>query len=198
MAAGAAGALGATAVAATAAKIAAFAKGGVVEQETHFSARGIAHGVMGEAGPEAILPVKRAWDGYRVRALTAGGEQGLALARMTDGVMGVDLRDRDRAQPFARGGVIHAPPLPLTTFARGGIIDQAAPHRPAAPATARQVTIHIAPTIQITVEAGNAADPEALGEGLSRRVVAEMTALVKGTLVDEQRVGGVLNPTDEV
>ncbi len=200
IAAGAAGALGATAVAATAAKIAAFAKGGVVEQETHFSARGIAHGVMGEAGPEAILPVQRAWDGYRVRALTAGGEQGLALARMTDGVLGVDLR-RD-AQPFARGGVINAPPLPLTTFARGRIIDQAPPHRPAAPATApaRQVTIHIAPTIQITAvdAAGNAADPEALGEGLSRRVVAEMTALVKGTLIDEQRVGGALNPTDEV
>ncbi len=151
---------------------------------------------MGEAGPEAILPVTRAWDGYRVRALTAGGEQGLALARMTDGVMGVDLRDR--AQPFARGGIINAPPL--MTFARGGIIDQASPPPPPVARQQQRAapTIHISPTIQITVEAGNATDPDALAEGLSRRVVAEMTALVKGTLVDEQRVGGVLNPTDEV
>ncbi|PZO65273.1 MAG: phage tail protein [Paracoccus denitrificans] len=39
-----------------------FAKGGVVAQPTHFPMRG-ATGLMGEAGPEAIMPLRRGADG---------------------------------------------------------------------------------------------------------------------------------------
>jgi phage-related minor tail protein len=47
-----------------------FAKGGVVAQPTGFAMRGGA-GLMGEAGPEAIMPLTRGADGRR--GVTAGG-----------------------------------------------------------------------------------------------------------------------------
>jgi len=48
-----------------------FAKGGVVSQPTFFPMRG-ATGLMGEAGPEAIMPLRRGADG-RLGVATAGG-----------------------------------------------------------------------------------------------------------------------------
>lgn len=50
-----------------------FARGGVVTQPTHFPMRG-ATGLMGEAGPEAIMPLRRGADGrLGVAAAGAGG-----------------------------------------------------------------------------------------------------------------------------
>ena len=48
-----------------------FAKGGVVSQPTHFPMRG-GTGLMGEAGPEAIMPLTRGADG-RLGVAAAGG-----------------------------------------------------------------------------------------------------------------------------
>lgn len=48
-----------------------FAKGGVVSEPTHFPMRG-ATGLMGEAGPEAIMPLRRGADG-RLGVASAGG-----------------------------------------------------------------------------------------------------------------------------
>lgn len=48
-----------------------FAKGGVVSQPTYFPMRG-ATGLMGEAGPEAIMPLRRGADG-RLGVAAAGG-----------------------------------------------------------------------------------------------------------------------------
>lgn len=48
-----------------------FAKGGVVSQPTHFPMRG-ATGLMGEAGPEAIMPLRRGADGRLGVAAAAG------------------------------------------------------------------------------------------------------------------------------
>ncbi|MDS9466015.1 phage tail tape measure protein [Paracoccus sp. MBLB3053] len=48
-----------------------FAKGGVVSQPTHFPMRG-ATGLMGEAGPEAIMPLTRGADG-RLGVAASGG-----------------------------------------------------------------------------------------------------------------------------
>ena len=48
-----------------------FAKGGVVSQPTFFPMRG-ATGLMGEAGPEAIMPLRRGADG-RLGVAAAGG-----------------------------------------------------------------------------------------------------------------------------
>lgn len=54
-------------------KVVPFARGGVVTTPTHFPLRG-ATGVMGEAGPEAILPLSRSADGsLGVRAQTGSG-----------------------------------------------------------------------------------------------------------------------------
>jgi phage-related minor tail protein len=52
-------------------RVTAFAKGGVVSQPTHFPMRG-ATGLMGEAGPEAIMPLTRGADG-RLGVASAGG-----------------------------------------------------------------------------------------------------------------------------
>ncbi|MTH77208.1 phage tail tape measure protein [Paracoccus aestuariivivens] len=48
-----------------------FAKGGVVSQPTYFPMRG-ATGLMGEAGPEAIMPLRRGPDG-KLGVASAGG-----------------------------------------------------------------------------------------------------------------------------
>ncbi len=50
-----------------------FAKGGVVSSPTHFPMRG-ATGLMGEAGPEAIMPLQRGPDG-RLGVASAGGSR---------------------------------------------------------------------------------------------------------------------------
>ncbi len=49
-----------------------FAKGGVIAQATAFPMRGGATGLMGEAGPEAIMPLARGPDG-RLGVQAAGG-----------------------------------------------------------------------------------------------------------------------------
>lgn len=54
-------------------RVTAFAKGGVVSQPTHFPMRG-GTGLMGEAGPEAIMPLTRGADGrLGVSAAGSGG-----------------------------------------------------------------------------------------------------------------------------
>jgi phage-related minor tail protein len=53
--------------------IAAFARGGIVDGPTHFPMRG-GIGLMGEAGPEAILPLARSTDGkLGIRGGSGGG-----------------------------------------------------------------------------------------------------------------------------
>ena len=54
-----------------------FARGGIVTQPTHFPMRG-ATGLMGEAGPEAIMPLRRGPDG-RLGVAAAGGQGGRAV-----------------------------------------------------------------------------------------------------------------------
>ena len=57
-------------------RVTAFARGGVVSQPTQFPMRG-GTGLMGEAGPEAIIPLQRGPDG-RLGVASAGG-QGRAM-----------------------------------------------------------------------------------------------------------------------
>ena len=54
-------------------RVAAFARGGVVDGPTHFPMRG-GVGLMGEAGPEAIVPLARGADGkLGIRSGGGGG-----------------------------------------------------------------------------------------------------------------------------
>ncbi len=58
-----------------------FAKGGVVSGATSFPMRG-GHGLMGEAGPEAIMPLARGPDG-RLGVQSAGGRQVTVVMNIT-------------------------------------------------------------------------------------------------------------------
>jgi hypothetical protein len=93
-----------------------FARGGIVDAPTLFPLRD-GTGLMGEAGPEAIMPLDAApGGGLGVRARDEDGETVLPLARLPGGDLGVELPDAHRriaaealaeaADPFAMGGVI--------------------------------------------------------------------------------------------
>jgi len=76
-----------------------FADGGVVSQATHFGMRG-GMGVMGEAGPEAIMPLARGPDGkLGVRAAGGGGAATVVMNITTPDVAGFQ---RSRGQIAAQ------------------------------------------------------------------------------------------------
>ena len=72
-----------------------FAKGGVVSQPTYFPMRG-ATGLMGEAGAEAIMPLRRGADG-RLGVASAGGGGGRAM-NVTFNVSTPDVAGFQRSQ----------------------------------------------------------------------------------------------------
>lgn len=55
-----------------------FARGGVISQATAFPMRGGTIGLMGEAGPEAILPLARGPDG-RLGVAASGGDRAVSV-----------------------------------------------------------------------------------------------------------------------
>ncbi len=74
-----------------------FAQGGVVSQATAFPMRGGATGVMGEAGPEAIMPLARGADG-RLGVRAAGGGSGAAPVNVTFNITTPDVAGFERSQ----------------------------------------------------------------------------------------------------
>lgn len=80
-------------------KVMPFAQGGIVSSATHFGMRG-GLGVMGEAGPEAIMPLSRGPDGkLGVRAGGGGGSVNVVMNISTPDVQGFQ---RSRAQVAAQ------------------------------------------------------------------------------------------------
>lgn len=73
-----------------------FARGGVVSAPTYFPMRGGA-GLMGEAGPEAIMPLRRGADGRLGVAADGGGRAGRAV-NMTFNISTPDVAGFQRSQ----------------------------------------------------------------------------------------------------
>ncbi len=71
-----------------------FAKGGIVAEPTHFPMRG-STGLMGEAGPEAIMPLRRGADG---RLGVAAAEGGGRAVNVTVNVSTPDVAGFQRSQ----------------------------------------------------------------------------------------------------
>lgn len=73
-----------------------FARGGVVSQPTYFPMRG-ATGLMGEAGPEAIMPLRRGADG-RLGVAASGGGASARPVNVTINVTTPDVAGFSRSQ----------------------------------------------------------------------------------------------------
>ena len=80
-----------------------FAKGGVISQATAFPMRGGMTGVMGEAGPEAIMPLSRGADGrLGVRATGSGGPVQVTINIATPDVAGFQRSQSQIAAQMSR------------------------------------------------------------------------------------------------
>lgn len=83
-------------------------------------------GVMGEAGPEAIMPLSHA-GGTGVGAVLDGREVTLGLTRLSSGKLGVALPQNMSAAPFATGGSFGFVPSPPARSAGGAAGSSAQP-----------------------------------------------------------------------
>jgi phage-related minor tail protein len=80
-----------------------FAKGGIVSQATAFPMRGGTTGLMGEAGPEAILPLSRGPDGrLGVAAGGSGGAMNVTFNISTPDVAGFNRSQTQIAAQMGR------------------------------------------------------------------------------------------------
>jgi phage-related minor tail protein len=83
-------------------RVQAFAKGGVVSQATNFPMRG-GMGLMGEAGPEAIMPLARGSDGkLGVRGAGGGGTVNVTMNISTPDVAGFQRSKAQIAAQYSR------------------------------------------------------------------------------------------------
>lgn len=166
-----------------------FAKGGIVNGATGFTFGNNKLGVMGEAGPEAIMPLKN--EGGRYSLHTASGQK-LLITRLSNGIMGVeDSLRNEKVSMFATGGVVGgsssgitpAPPMPSGSRLRESYGD-----------------INYSPVVEINVQGSsgdNAQDTqqaEIIGREVSRALEAEMAKFIS----KQQRPGNMLKPQRKV
>jgi hypothetical protein len=87
----------------------AFASGGVVSSPTLFPIRGGKTGLMGEAGPEAIVPVRRMGGGFAANAISPNGDKTHAqIVRDSAGKLVVKIPKESEYSRFAKGAVLNS------------------------------------------------------------------------------------------
>lgn len=99
-----------------------FATGGIVSKPTTFPIKDGRTGLMGEAGPEAIMPLTRGMGGFAVYAVDADGQETtLSIARNSQGKLAVKLPSAEGGPAFAKGAPFKGgKPSTVTAFALGG------------------------------------------------------------------------------
>lgn len=101
-----------------------FQSGGLVTRPTYFPMTHGRKGLMGEAGPEAIVPAVKGGDGgYAVRVYGSDETKTANLVRGSDGRLGIEA--------FARGGVVEDDLSSLGRFATGGVVESEPDAEPA-------------------------------------------------------------------
>jgi hypothetical protein len=157
-------------------------------------------GLMGEAGPEAVVPLKKGAGGLGVSAYGADGEATVPLKRGPGGRLGID-RDQLEATRSAIGG--SATPS-LSMFARGGSFGaQAQASTPAAPRAPRSVrpVAQTSPaasggtTVSVQVNIEQVAPAETTTQATSqdgRALGQAIASAVQTEIVKQKRPGGLL------
>lgn len=110
-------------------KLQAFATGGIVHAPTTFPIKGGRTGLMGEAGPEAIMPLTKGAGGFQVYAVGGDGTSTtLNITRNASGKLAVKLPSSAEAGPqFAMGGAFHGGiENYVMKFADGGVFTSTA------------------------------------------------------------------------
>ena len=103
LAAGFAGLFGGGALKAASGAVKPFASGGIIGTPTYFPLRGGGLGLAGEAGPEAIMPLKRGPDG-RLGVMASGG----ARANITVNIATPDAESFRRSEIYVTGQIARA------------------------------------------------------------------------------------------
>lgn len=198
--------------------IVAYAKGGrpnslsdyeneVIRKPTFFDMGEDQIGLMGEAGDEAVMPLK----GGKVRAVIGGVETLLSLERMRGGQLGVTIpealrkaMDPEDIDAYAYGGVPGGMPrdAPQTAAAMRGEMGLAAADqaRVSAPGA---LSIDYNPTYILNIEGGTATVESKQGSAPSgkdqERLLEGLDAVLRAKMLDflsnEMRNGGMLNPS---
>ncbi len=153
-------------------------------------------GVMGEAGPEAIMPLRPGRGGMTITAYGQGVADQIPLKRGPDGRLGIDREAMTGAKAFAKGEAMGTN-KPFS-FSPASALSPGAT-RSVMPAGAnggggdRQFVF--APNVNVTVEGGGGGDrdqQDAMGMNLSSAVVQSLKGMVLEVINNEKRPGGSL------
>lgn len=186
----------------------------VVDKPTYFPMAKGDVGLMGEAGPEAIIPLKRGKDGQLGIAISGMFGEGIVpLQRTKTGSLGVGIDEKTAEnlnQKFGHGAAFDSMSsmVPVRRYAEGGIVTGDVQRLETSPRvevrnqtnSGHQVNFSFAPSINMPDGGGTKTggmpssgrpDPRT-AQDLSRQLHAAVYDATLNTIRNEQRPGGML------